>query len=261
MATDPFSTRDVTLHSGHLRVREAGQGRPLLHLHSAAGPRVSPVVLTLTRKHRVIAPVAPGFDAMPLDPAVKDFPALAGLYAEFIKQEIGAACDVVGESFGGRLALWLAALHPDLVDQMVLEGPAGFRRPSKDWPPASPADRDHMLYARPDRAPAETRSAEQQAANRKATDSYANGITYDEALAAKLPDIHARTLIVMGCQEKVVPAEAGRLLKARIPHAHLTYVFGAGHAVEFDQPDLVGRLVADFLERGESFIVRDPEAA
>lgn len=252
-----FDTRDITLSTGPLRVATAGEGRPLLHLHSAAGPRVSPVVERLTRRHRVIAPTAPGFDGTAPHPAVTSFETLADLYAEYIEKHIGEACDVVGESFGGRTALWLAARHPRLVDHLVLEGPAGFRHPSKDWPAADPAVRERMLYARPDRAPKESRTAEQQAANNAASARYANGVIWDKTLEAKLPNITARTLIVMGEQERVIPIEAGHLLKARIPHSHLTYVFGAAHAVEFDQPDLVGRLVADFLERGESFIVRD----
>lgn len=256
---DPFGERDVALPTGSLRIREAGEGRPLLHLHSAAGPRLSPVVLRLTEKHRVICPVAPGFDATSPHPGVKDFPALADVYAEFIKRDLGGHCDVVGESFGGRLALWLAVRHPELVDHLVLEGPAGFRKPGGNWPPADPSERDRMLYFVPERAPKETRSAEQQAGNRKAADSYAGGVSFDETLAARLKDIKARTLIVMGYQEQVIPVETGHLLKANIPQSHLTYVFGAGHAIEFDQPQRVGQLVADFLERGESFIVREPQ--
>jgi pimeloyl-ACP methyl ester carboxylesterase len=256
-----FQTREVTLSSGQLRIAEAGQGRPLLHLHTAAGPRVSGVVTALTARRRVIAPTTPGFDGTARHEAVDDFPAVADLYAEFLNKEIGAPCDVIGESFGGRIALWLAARHPGLVDHLVLEGPAGFRRPSPDWPTTDPDKRMRMLYARPDRAPKEDRSAEQQAANTAAAASYSHGVLFDETLAAKLPDITARSLIVMGEQERVIPLEAAHLLKARIPHSHLTYVFGAAHAIEFDQPELVGRLVADFLERGESFIVREPDAA
>ncbi len=258
---DKFNTRDVTLSAGPLRVREAGEGRPLLHLHSAAGPRVSPVVSALTKRHRVIAPIAPGFDGTPALQSAKDFPALADIYAEFIQQNIGGDCDVVGESFGGRLALWLAVRHPALVDHLVLEGPAGFRQPTRDWPASDPTARDRMLYAVPERAPRETRTAVQQAGNRMAADGYAGGVTYDEALASRLPEIKSRTLIIMGHKERVIPIEAGHLLKSRIPQSHLTYVFGAAHAVEFDQPDLVGRLIADFLERGESFIVRESDVA
>jgi pimeloyl-ACP methyl ester carboxylesterase len=253
-----FETRDVILSTGALRVRSAGEGRPLLHLHSAAGPRVSPVVTALTKRHRVVAPVAPGFDGMATHPGVKDFQALADVYAEFITKEIGTEpVDVVGESFGGRIALWLATRHPGLVDHLVLEGPSGFRHPSTDWPTPDPAVRQRMLFARPDRVPQETRSAEQQAANTAASASYSGGILWDKALEVRLPEITARTLIVMGEQERVIPIEAAHLLKARIPHSHLTYIFGAAHAIEFDQPGLVSRLVADFLERGESFIVRD----
>ena len=257
-----FETRDVTLSTGPLHVHSAGSGRPLLHLHTAAGPRGSDVVKALAGRHRVMALVTPGFDGTPTHPSVTDFQGLADLYAEFITKEIGGEpCDVIGESFGGRIALWLAVRHPKLVDHLVLEGPAGFRRPSPDWPTTDPEKRQRMLYARPDRVPPDTRSVEQQAANSAAAASYAHGVIFDEALAARLPEITARTLIVMGEKERVIPIEAAHLMKARIPHSHLTYVFGAAHALELDQPELVGRLVADFLERGESFIVREADVA
>ena len=67
--------------------------------------------------------------------------------------------------------------------------------------------------------------------------------------------------LVADAVDEIVPAEAGRLVKARIDHARLTYVFGAAHALEFDAPDRVGTIAADFLERGESFLVRDETAA
>ena len=257
-----FTERDIALSAGTLRVREAGSGRALLHLHSAAGPRVSPVVEALSVRHRLICPVAPGMDGTAAIASVNSVIALADLYAELIQKEGGGDCDVMGESFGGYVALWLAVRHPGLIDHLVLEGPAGVRVDGKGgWQAGDPATRQRLLYARPDRAPAETRSAETQAANRKTIDGYIKGLAFDAALAARLGEIKARTLIVMGYKEEVIPVEAGHLLKAKIPQSHLTYIFGAAHAVEFDQPKLVGTLVADFLERGESFLVRDPQAA
>jgi pimeloyl-ACP methyl ester carboxylesterase len=55
--------------------------------------------------------------------------------------------------------------------------------------------------------------------------------------------------------------DVGRRLKSAIPHSHLSYIHGAAHAVEFDQPDRVARLVGAFLERGEAFVVRTAEVA
>jgi pimeloyl-ACP methyl ester carboxylesterase len=112
----------------------------------------------------------------------------------------------------------------------------------------------------PERAPAETRSDAVLTANRTAVVNYSANTAFDQALADKLETIQARTLIVMGYKEQIIPVETGHLLKTKIPHSHLTYVFGAAHAIEFDQPERVGTLVADFLERGESFIVRETAA-
>lgn len=53
----------------------------------------------------------------------------------------------------------------------------------------------------------------------------------------------------------------GCRLKSGIPHSHLSYIYGAAHAIEFDQPERVARLVGAFLERGEAFIVRTADAA
>jgi len=260
--SDLFVQRDVALPAGTLRVSEAGTGRPLLHLHSAGGPRFSPVVVGLTAKHRVICPTVPGFDGTPTSDKVKTITGLADLYAEFIRQELGGQkVDVMAESFGGWIAMWLAVRHPDLVDQLVLEGPSGLRVDGKGGLPADPVERHRQLYAVPERAPAETRSTETLVANRNAVVGYGGGVAFDDALADKLETIAARTLIVMGYKEQIIPIESAHLLKGKIPHSHLTYVFGAAHAAEFDQPERVGKLVADFLERGESFIVREPQVA
>jgi pimeloyl-ACP methyl ester carboxylesterase len=258
----PFTQRDVALSAGPLRIAEAGTGRPLLHLHSAGGPRFSPVVQSLTARHRVTCPFMPGFDGTATLPAVKTIPDVADLYADFIAKEFGGEkVDVMAESLGGWVALWLAVRHPALVDHLVLEGPAGLRAGGKGGLPADPAERHRQLYAVPERAPQETRSNEQLTANRTVVLNYSANTAFDQGLAEKLPEIQARTLIVMGYKEQIIPMETGHLLKAKIPHSHLTYVFGAAHAIEFDQPQRVGTLVADFLERGESFIVREPQVA
>jgi pimeloyl-ACP methyl ester carboxylesterase len=77
-----------------------------------------------------------------------------------------------------------------------------------------------------------------------------------------LPLIKARTLLLFGTKDEVTPADdAGRRLKSGIAHSHLSYIYGAAHAVEFDQPERVARLVGAFLERGEAFLVRAADVA
>jgi pimeloyl-ACP methyl ester carboxylesterase len=184
---------------------------------------------------------------------------LADLAARFARTVIGGRCDVVAESFGGWTALWLAVRHPDLVAQLVLEAPAGLR--TTGGLPADPAERLRKLYAAPERAPKETRSPAMLAENRRLYDSYTGGITLDTALEDALPRIEARTLIVFGTLDEVCPIETARRLTAGIERSHLTYVWGASHVPDYDQPERVARLIGAFLERGEGFLVRRTDAA
>lgn len=90
---------------------------------------------------------------------------------------------------------------------------------------------------------------------------YSNGILVDEELVARLPGITARTLILMGSKEKMIPAQTGQVLKEKVPSSHLAYVYDAAHAIEVDQPERTLRIVKAFLERGESYIVNFGDTA
>jgi pimeloyl-ACP methyl ester carboxylesterase len=254
-----FNAHHVDLDSGRVFYLKGGEGRPLLHLHPAGGPRVTPAIAALARRHAIYMPTTPGFNGTPEHAAVTSMPDLADLAAKFVRSVIGGPCDVMSESFGGWTALWLAARHSDLVEQLVLEAPAGLR--TTGGLPADPAARLRMLYAVPERAPKETRSAEALAKNRRLYDRYSGGITFDTALEQALPRINARTLIVFGTLDEVVPIDTARRLMAGIAQSHLTYIDGAAHVPEYDQPERVVRLVGAFLERGEGFLVRRTDAA
>ena len=258
MTEIPFSNRQVDLDSGTLHYLHGGDGPPILHLHSSGGPRVSPVTQELARRHTIYMPTVPGFNGTPTHSAVASIVDLSDLMAKFVRTVIGGACDVVSESFGGWIALWLAARHSDLVEQLVLEAPAGLRTEGTGGLPTDPAQRLRKLFAVPERAPKETRSAEVLAENQRVRDGYMGGISLDTALQDALPHIKARTLILFGTQDEVVPIDTARRLKAGIANSHLSFVYGAAHAPEFDQPQRTARLIGAFLEHGEGFLVRRP---
>jgi pimeloyl-ACP methyl ester carboxylesterase len=128
--------------------------------------------------------------------------------------------------------------------------------------PADPANLRAALFANPERAPKLVRSPEVWAQNRRTREGYAAGISLDQPLLEALPRIKARTLALFGTKDEVCPVEkTGRRLKAGIPHSHLSFIYGAAHAIELDQPARTARLIGAFLERGEAFLVRNPEAA
>jgi pimeloyl-ACP methyl ester carboxylesterase len=256
-----FGARQVDLDSGPLAYLTGGDGRPLLHLHSSGGPRISPVTERLALRHTIHMPTVPGFNSTPIHASVASMADLADLVAKFVRAVIGGPCDVVSESFGGWIALWLAARHASLVEQLVLEAPAGLRTEGTGGLPADPAERFRRLHAVPERAPKETRSAEVLAENQRVRDSYTGGLSLDTALEKALPGIKARTLVLFGTSDEVVPIETARRLEAGIARSHLSYVWGAGHVLEFDQPQRVARLIGAFLEHGESFLVPRPAGA
>jgi pimeloyl-ACP methyl ester carboxylesterase len=258
MTETAFTEHTVQLDSGPVTYLKGGAGPPILHLHPAGGPRVTPAIRMLARWHTFYLPTTPGFNATPVHDAVRSMPDLADLEAKFARSVIGGPCDVVAESFGGWGALWLAVRHPDLVGQLVVQAPAGLRDEGAGGLPADPAGRLRLLYANPERAPRETRTPEVLAGNVRMYARYSGGVTFDQGLEAALPGIKARTLVVFGTSDAVVPIVTARRLLAGIPQSHLTYIHGAAHVPEYDQPDKVARLIGAFLEHGESFVVRRP---
>jgi pimeloyl-ACP methyl ester carboxylesterase len=253
-----FSEHHVELDSGRVTYLKGGEGRPILHLHPASGPRVTPATQMLARRHTFYMPTVPGWNGTPRHTAVASMVGLADLAAKFIRTVIGGPCDVVAESFGGWQAMWLAVRYPDLIGQLVLQAPAGLRTEGTGGLPADPEARRRKLYAVAERAPAETHPPELLAENQRMYAHYSGGITLDKALQEALPRITARTLILFGTLDEVVPLDAARRLTAGIPQSRLSYVWGAAHVPEYDQPERTARLIGAFMEHGEGFLVRRP---
>ena len=102
-----FIDQKIDLASGPVHFVKGGSGPALLHLHSAAGPRLSPAIEKLAAKHTIYMPTMPGFNGTPTHAGIATMKDLGGLTAAFIRVTVGKSCDVVAESFGGWVALWL----------------------------------------------------------------------------------------------------------------------------------------------------------
>ncbi|MEQ8247300.1 MAG: alpha/beta hydrolase [Alphaproteobacteria bacterium] len=250
-----FKEKTSKLAKGSIKYHTGGSGRPLVHLHGAGGVRPNAGLEALAKNLTVYMPVLPGFDGSSELPGIDSMESLADLVADFIDQEIGEAADVVGVSFGGWLAAWLAVRHPTKVGQLCLENPAGFRPKSAPKPSDDPEIRKHQMYAYPDRLPPETKSDAVLAKNRSMLSHYHGATSFDEKLAGQLGKIECLTMIMHGTRDGRVPEEAVQLLKRDIPRSHLIYVYDAAHSIETDQPARFAHLLADFMERAEAFLV------
>ncbi len=67
-------------------------------------------------------------------------------------------------------------------------------------------------------------------------------------LAARYPDIKVPTLIIWGENDQVIDPEAGRRLKKAIPHSELIWVPECGHIPQEERPEITVPAVATFLQ-------------
>jgi pimeloyl-ACP methyl ester carboxylesterase len=244
----PPTERTISVGGCRIWYREAGEGQPLVHLHGAGGPAWDEAHAILATRFRVIGPALPGFGESSTTPEMDNLPALADVAAAFIRAVVGDKAHVMGSSFGGRVATWLALRHPDIVNRLVLESPASFRglAPAPVLPAAPPAgERGLEQYADPQ---ARTR-------NTAAIAELTRKNPPEEELLARLREIQASTLVLFGTEDRQVPPESGRLYKERMPDCNFALVYRAGHVIRRDRPDAFTRLVTDFLDRGPAFLV------
>ena len=259
-----FEKKSVRLSCGEIEYHVGGKGRPLLYFHSAGGVRITRGLELLAEEFRIFAPVDPGFDGTPEVAELATMQDLARMGAEFIDAVIGERCDVLGQSFGGWVAPWLAVLAPDKVGQLVLECPAGFRPEDSPPPSSDPEVALRQMYAYPEKRPPETKSDAVLSKNREMLHRYHGPIARDHDLIARLGEIEALTLILLGTKDGRIGPDSVQLLKREIPRSHLIYVYDAAHNIEVDQPERFAGVVGDFLNRAEAFIVnwgdRGPDA-
>jgi len=261
-----FKEQVVSLSAGDVTYHVAGGGNPVLCLHGGGGFRPTAALDALAEKFSIYAPVTPGFDGTPTLDGVASMPDLARLWGEFADIVIKQRCDLLGHSFGGWLAAWIAVQTPEKIGQLNLEAPSGLRQGSPRAVPESLEVLHLALTATTENVPPETKSQEILARNRETMGHYyrepskpgAGRVMFgdsDTALAGRLAEIEALTLILHGTKDGAVPSDSMHFIKQRIPRAFLIYVYDAAHAIEIDQPENVSALVIDFLTRGEAFLV------
>ena len=242
-----FRKEIARLPSGEVPYLTAGQGEALVCIHPASGVRITPAIEDLAASFKVHLPILPGFDGTEQLRGIATMPQLGLLLAEFIEATVGERVNVSGHSFGGWAACWLAVQRPDLVANLVLQCPAGFRPEGVGGLVADPVALLAKAYAHPENRRPETKAPEVTAANRGLASTYSLDASSDYPLIDRLHEIAASTLILHGRKDGVIPEESPQLLKRLIPSSVIAYVDDAAHNIEVDQPEEYSRLVRGFL--------------
>lgn len=258
-------------------LHDMGNGFPLLLIHGS-GPGVTAwanwrlVMPAFAQNRRVIAPdmLGFGYSERPIDQQYNR--------QRWVEHAIGVLdalgieqTDIIGNSFGGGLALALAIRHPNRVRRLVLMGSVGVSFPITEgldavwgYTPSFEAMRCLLDIFAFDRTLVNDELAElrYQASIRPGfQESFAAMFPaprqrWIDGLASSETDIHAlphETLIIHGREDKVIPLSNSLALTNLIPNSQL-HVFGhCGHWTQIEQTSRFIKLVEGFLNEAENF--------
>jgi pimeloyl-ACP methyl ester carboxylesterase len=237
-----------------IRYQEVGEGPPLVHLRGAYGLGLTSAHELLSRAFRVIAFEMPGFGAAE-NQKTQTVQDLAGTMVAAVEALGLSRFNLIGTSFGGTVASWMAVQRSDLVAALVLDAPSVIRSEGSEPVSGSPEQIARRLYAHPERVPP-TPAVEPAMAERRLTlVRRLSGSARDALLKEGLQRLKIPTLVMFGTQDGVIPAQMGRLYKELIPDAHLVFVYDAGHALMVERPEAFAEVVTDFLQRTDAFII------
>lgn len=252
-----------------------GTGTPVLLLHGV--PETSScwrdIAPHLADGRRVLAPDLPGLGGSSFG-GPYDVPSLVRQLVALLETEGTGPVDVVGHDWGGILALGLAGLRPDLVRRLVVAN-----APYRQAPPLHRAV--HIpLFALPvlpelafrvagrqlvdlmlqlawkASTPLDAERRTEYEAAYSCRDRVRACLGYYRAVARPgrglthaLPDVHVEPVLVLwGALDPVLPIATGEAVVRELgPSTRMTTVPGVGHFVLEEAPDVVTRVLQEFL--------------
>lgn len=255
------------LSAGHgaLKAVRAGNGRDLVILHSLLADRhaFDPVLDALTAKFRVTVFNLPGFHGS--EPAIS---ALLDAYVARIEdgfQEFGIESDaiLIGNGFGGTLALAFALDHPERVGKLVVsDAAAGFPEQGRAAF-AAMADKvaegglgaiaeiaAKRVYS-PDYLAKHPEAIEERKKVLLAIDpkafQQACTILQEADLVPLLHRLAVPTLVLCGEFDQATPPGLTKVVADKIPGARYVELKGCGHCPPLEQPQQFLAAIKEFV--------------
>lgn len=239
----------------------SGPAVVLLHGWGASSQSLQAPAAALAAEFRVLTVDLPGFGWSDPPPVAWG----SSEYADHVRavldaQGIGRAA-LLGHSFGGRVAIQIAARTPERVERLVLVASAGLRRRRR------PRDYARLGVTKVLKGlaglpvvgglgrPLLRRWAERVGSrDYKAAGRMRPTLVrlVNEDLAPMLQEIPVPTLLLWGDQDQEVPREAVLTMASRIKGARLLVFPGAGHFPFLDAPERFAEALRGFLREGRA---------
>jgi 3-oxoadipate enol-lactonase len=255
---------DRLLANGTVNAAETGKGPPLFLLHSLLSDRASfdAVAPKLSQSLRVIVPELPGFGrSQAVGGGLAD---IADRMAEAVKDgSDGEGAIVLGNGYGGFVALQMAVRHPGIATRLILaDSGAAFSDQGREaFRSMAAAASARGLAAITDVAMRRLFAPEFQAAHpglmRDRREAFLK--TDPEvfcAACAQLAELDLRdelakvkmpVLVVVGEHDEATPPPMSHQLAALLPDARLKILPGCAHVPQLQSPKLFLEAISDFL--------------
>ena len=256
---------NLTAGHGSLTAVRTGSGPDLVVLHSLLADRFAfdPVLPALAAKHRVTLFNLPGFHGSQPTPL-----ALMDAYIACIEDgfdEFGIANDAVliGNGFGGTVALAFALAHPERISKLVVSDAAACFPDEGRQQFAVMAQKvaDGGLGAIAEIAAKRVFSPAYLAAHPELIDERkrvlmgiepkafqaACKILQEADLTPLLHRLKTPTLVVCGEFDQATPPALNKAIADKVPGARYVELPGCGHCPPLEQPDAFLAAIKDFV--------------
>jgi len=254
-----MDSKTVETRHAPIRYLEGGQGEALVYLHGAGGMTPDdPILAELTSRFHVYAPYLPGYGETEECGSLRDMLDFA-LHGWDVVEALGLNNPIlVGHSMGGMIAAEMAALAPNDVSRLVLICPAGLwldEHPIVDMFSLLPFEMPGYLFHDPE-AGAKLMTSGLDLSDPKFLQDYlvrnarqlgmAGKLLFpipERGLAERLYRVKAKTVIVWGESDRMIPPIYGPAFQSAIAGATLVNVPEAGHMVIAEKPEAVAKAV------------------
>lgn len=268
---NPEIGKTIDLNGVSVNVHDQGSGSPVLLIHGS-GPGVTAfanwrlIIPRLQDEHRVIAPDMIGFGYTEAGEVGFDMDRWVAQCIDLLDALEIDKVAVMGNSYGGAVALRMSLDHPERIDRLVLMGAAATPFEITEgleavwgYEPSVEAMgsllRDAFVYdssaITDDLVEMRYRASTRPGFHERFAALFpAPRQRWVDAMSPtpqELASLKAPTLLVHGRDDKVIPASGSEQLARQIPNARLEIIPECGHWVQIEKTDVFVALVSEFL--------------
>lgn len=255
----------ITIDGVSIHYQQQGGGPQtvvLLHGWGCDAGFFDPIAKELAKDARVVALDFPGHgkSGRPPEPwGTKEFSEMVTHFMDalFIQRAV-----VVGHSHGGRVALHMAANHPEKLEKLVITGGAGLRKPPTEVQQRRSAEyaKKRALYEKfkamkifgplPDYLAEKLRqkygSADYKALDSEMRKTFVKVVNDD--MGPYLAKVAAPTLLIWGQNDTETPLWMGETMEKEIPDAGLVVFENGTHYAHIEQWQRFSKIVSHFMK-------------